>query len=137
MPGLDAYLLQRLGPAGGPPTLALLETANGQEIPTREMDAPVVRAMTELAWAVASVDNDLHSYQCETGQVYTDQNAINVCAHQEVLDRTGAHPRGRAAGPDDAAAAGAARGRAAARARRWSATGTVCFTRSAATPTGR
>lgn len=93
MPGLDAYLLQRLGSAGGSPTLALLEIANGREVPAREMDAPVVRAMTELAWAVASLDNDLHSYQRETGQGYTDQNVINVCAHQDGCSVEQAHTR--------------------------------------------
>lgn len=92
-PGLDAYLLQRLGSAGGPPTLALLEIAHGREVPAREMQAPVVRAMTELSWAVASLDNDLHSYRRESGQGYTDQNIITVHIRNEGCSTEQAHTR--------------------------------------------
>ncbi|GAA1596414.1 hypothetical protein GCM10009678_92960 [Actinomadura kijaniata] len=83
MPDLADYTTMRLHSAGGAPTLAMLEIACGAEVPGREMDAPAVRALTEMAVTVASWDNDLHSYNKECGQRHTDQNIINVLVHHE------------------------------------------------------
>ena len=93
MPDLDSYLLQRLGSAGGAPTLALLEIAYGQPVPAHEMDSPVVRALTELSWAVASLDNDLHSYRREVREGYTGQNVITVVAREDGCSVEQAHTR--------------------------------------------
>jgi hypothetical protein len=68
----------RLGSAGGPPTLAMLEIANGEEVPAAEMDSPVVRGLTEMAILIASWDNDLHSFAKEADEGNTDQNLVNV-----------------------------------------------------------
>ncbi|CAM3349769.1 hypothetical protein KIPE111705_03925 [Kibdelosporangium persicum] len=83
MPALDEYLTMRLGSAGGPPTIALLEIANNQEVPAREMDSPAVQALTEMTQLVAALDNDLHSYRKEVQEAHTDQNIVNVLMHQE------------------------------------------------------
>ncbi|WP_168211425.1 terpene synthase family protein [Actinosynnema sp. ALI-1.44] len=40
MPAVDEYLAMRLGSAGGPPTIALLEIAHGKEVPATERDSP-------------------------------------------------------------------------------------------------
>jgi hypothetical protein len=61
LPDLDDYVTMRLHSAGGEPTLAMLEIANRQEIPAAEMDSPAVRALTEMAILVMSLDNDRHS----------------------------------------------------------------------------
>lgn len=82
MPDLDEYTALRLQSAGGAPTIALLEIANGPEVPGAEMDSPAVRALTEMAMLVASWDNDLHSYARE-GR--TAQNLVNVLAHHRGL----------------------------------------------------
>jgi hypothetical protein len=78
MPDLDAYLGMRLHAAGGGPTYAMLEMVNGLEVPAREMDSPAVRALTEMAMMVASLDNDHHSRERETGRRQTEQNIVNV-----------------------------------------------------------
>jgi hypothetical protein len=86
MPAVPEYLTMRLGSAGGPPTIALLEVANGIEVPSAEMDSPAVRALTEMTQLVASLDNDLHSYRRETVKNQTDQNIVNVLRHHDGLD---------------------------------------------------
>jgi hypothetical protein len=81
MPDLDEYLAMRLGSCGGPPTFAMLEIANGAEVPCREMDVPAVRALTEMACLVAGWDNDLHSYLKERAGDEDEQNVVTVLAH--------------------------------------------------------
>jgi hypothetical protein len=83
MPGLDEYLAMRIGAAGGPPTIALLEIANKLEIPAREMDSPPVRALTEMTQLIAALDNDLQSYRKEAEETHTGQNIVNVLVHHE------------------------------------------------------
>lgn len=78
MPDLDDYLTMRLHSAGGEPTYAMLEIANGLDVPDREMDSPAVCALTEMAILVAALDNDRHSYNKETGRRQTEQNIVNV-----------------------------------------------------------
>lgn len=78
MPDLDDYLSMRLHAAGGGPTFAMLEIANGLDVPGREMDSPAVRALTEMAMLVASLDNDHHSQSRETSRRQTEQNIVNV-----------------------------------------------------------
>ncbi|MGR4853995.1 terpene synthase family protein [Streptomyces sp. LARHCF252] len=78
MPDLDDYLSMRLHAAGGGPTYAMLEIANGFDVPDREMDSPAVRALTEMAMMVASLDNDHHSHIRETSRRQTEQNIVNV-----------------------------------------------------------
>src|SRR2546423_1067508 len=63
LPGLDDYVTMRLHSAGGEPTFALIEIANGLEVPGREMDAPAVRALTEMAIPVAALGNDRHPFR--------------------------------------------------------------------------
>lgn len=78
MPDLDDYFTMRLHSAGGEPTLAMLEIANGMEVPAAEMDSPAVRALTELAILVMALDNDRHSLVTELGREQTDQNVFTV-----------------------------------------------------------
>ncbi|GAA1305019.1 terpene synthase family protein [Saccharothrix xinjiangensis] len=85
MPDLDDYTAMRLHTCGGGPTIALLEIANGPEVPGAEMDSPAVRALTEMAILIAAWDNDLHSYDKEFREDNTDQNLANVLAHHRRL----------------------------------------------------
>jgi hypothetical protein len=78
LPGLDDYLTMRLHSAGGEPTFAMLEIANGLEVPGPEMDAPAVRALTEMAILVAALDNDRYSFRRESLRLQTDQNVFTV-----------------------------------------------------------
>jgi hypothetical protein len=78
MPTLDDYLAMRLHSAGGEPTYALLEIANGLDVPAAEMDSPAVCALTEMAILVAALDNDRHSFAKEAGRGQTDQNVVTV-----------------------------------------------------------
>jgi hypothetical protein len=91
LPGLAEYLAMRLHSAGGGPTFALVEIAGGEEVPASEMDAPVVRAVTEMAIMVAALDNDRHSFSNEMRRGQTDQNVFTVLMRQRgcTLDEAG------------------------------------------------
>nr|BFE78235.1 hypothetical protein GCM10020093_008360 [Planobispora longispora] len=78
MPDLEDYLTMRLHSAGGEPTFAMLEIANGMEVPAAEMDAPAVRALTEMAILTAALDNDRHSLAKELNRRQADQNIYTV-----------------------------------------------------------
>jgi hypothetical protein len=80
LPGLEDYLTMRLHSAGGEPTYALLEIANRAEVPAAEMDAPGLRALTEMAILVAGLDNDGHSLVTELGRggAFAGQNIYTV-----------------------------------------------------------
>jgi hypothetical protein len=62
MPDLDTYVAMRLHSCAGPAVTAFIEIVNGEEIPAAEFDAPAVRALTEMTWAIAAWDNDLVSH---------------------------------------------------------------------------
>jgi hypothetical protein len=83
MPDLNEYVTLRMCSSGGPPTLAMLEMVNGQEVPASDMDSPPVRALTEMAWLIAAFDNDMHSYHRELRGGYTQQNIISVYVYHE------------------------------------------------------
>ncbi|MBQ6644098.1 MAG: hypothetical protein IJH84_24115 [Saccharopolyspora sp.] len=55
---LDDFFVVRLHDCGGPPTQSMFEFANAAEIPGSELHAAPVRALTELFWMVAALDND-------------------------------------------------------------------------------
>lgn len=99
MPDLNEYAAMRLGSCGGPPTFAMLEIANGAEVPAAEMHAPAVQALTEMACLVAGWDNDIHSYRKEEVYGYAEQNVINVLAReghsteQAIVQATGIRDR--------------------------------------------
>ncbi|XVQ15471.1 terpene synthase family protein [Spirillospora sp. CA-255316] len=78
LPGLEDYLTMRLHSAGGEPTFAMLELADGAEVPAAEMDSPAVRALTEMAIMVAALDNDGHSLLREWGRGDAGQNIYTV-----------------------------------------------------------
>lgn len=84
MPSLDDYLTMRLHSAGGEPTYALLEIANGDaDVPAAEMDSPAVCALTEMAIIVAALDNDRHSAAKEAARDEAEQNVFAVLMHQD------------------------------------------------------
>lgn len=85
-PALDEYLSMRLHSSGGEPTYALLEIADGLDVPAAEMDSPAVRALTEMAVLVAALDNDRHSLAKERRRGQTDQNIVTVLRAHEPLD---------------------------------------------------
>lgn len=78
LPSLDDYLTMRLHSAGGEPTFALWEIANGIQVPEAEMYSPRVVALTEMAILVAALDNDRHSFAKERRLGQTEQNIITV-----------------------------------------------------------
>jgi hypothetical protein len=90
VPAMNEYLTMRIGSAGGPPTIALLEVANGIEVPPREMDSPAVRALTDMTHLIAALDNDLHSYGKELAESPTCQNIVSVLRHHDGLGVTAA-----------------------------------------------
>ncbi|MFE9751109.1 terpene synthase family protein [Saccharothrix saharensis] len=61
-PALNDYAHLRHHTAAGAATLAWAEIVDGEEVPDRELSAPAVRALTELALTTAAFDDDLFSY---------------------------------------------------------------------------
>ncbi|WP_139238414.1 terpene synthase family protein [Streptomyces aidingensis] len=78
MPDLDEYLAMRRLAARGEPVFALLEIATGTETPDREFHRPAVRALTEMAMTVATLDNDRHSLHREPAAGHSGQNIYTV-----------------------------------------------------------
>lgn len=90
LPDLDGYLAMRIRAAGGFPTFALLEVANGvPDISPAEMSAPGVRVLTEMASLIAALDNDRYSFSREAERGHTDQNIYRV-----LVSATGDSPAG-------------------------------------------
>lgn len=61
----------------------MIEMANGAEVPAREMDAPLVVALTESARLVAALDNDLVSFAKEVRPDRPGQVLMNVIERQD------------------------------------------------------
>ncbi|NJP90598.1 glutamate dehydrogenase [Nonomuraea sp. FMUSA5-5] len=61
-PCLNDYAHLRQHTAAGAATMSWTELIDGEQIPARELDAPAVRALSELALTVAAFDDDLFSY---------------------------------------------------------------------------
>ena len=87
MPDLDEYLAMRVLASGGEPTFAMVELANGPEVPSGELHHPAVRALTEMAITVAALDNDRHSMRKELLRDNADQNIFSVLMHHQDLSR--------------------------------------------------
>ncbi|WP_036567782.1 terpene synthase family protein [Nocardia sp. BMG51109] len=82
MPSLDDYLAMRINSAAGEPVIAMIELVTGPQIPANELDCPAVRACTEMAQMLASLDNDIQSYAKDQHRNEADQNIVNVLVHQ-------------------------------------------------------
>jgi terpene synthase-like protein len=80
---IDDYIATRLHDCGGPPTQAMYEFVNGAEVPGSEMDSPPVRAITELFWLIAGLDNDRVSRHKEILGQHDTYNLIDVIARRE------------------------------------------------------
>lgn len=82
MPSLDDYLAMRINSAAGEPVTAMIELVTGPQIPADELESPAVRACTEMARMLASLDNDIQSYAKDLHHDEADQNIVNVLANQ-------------------------------------------------------
>lgn len=60
-PSLNDYLFTRLLDAAALPTLTWFQLSEPHEIPTSQLTAPRVRALTEMAGLAAALDDDLYS----------------------------------------------------------------------------
>lgn len=92
-PGLDAYLIMRLHDCGGSMVTAPIEFVNGFEVSGDEMNSPAVRALTEVTWMVAALDNERVS---RTKEIHAEGEALNLinelmrehgCSQEEALRR--------------------------------------------------
>ncbi|MEV4871976.1 hypothetical protein [Streptomyces syringium] len=83
MPTLSDYVALRPSINGTRFSLAWSEIASGIEIPDGELYSAPVQALTDAAGFIVSCDNDLFSYAKEDNQETTDQNIVNVLAHQD------------------------------------------------------
>lgn len=80
---VDDYITTRLHDCGGAPTQAMYEFVNGAEISGDEMDSPRVRAITELFWLIAALDNDRVSRHKEILGQRDAYNLVDVIARCE------------------------------------------------------
>ncbi len=77
---LADYFSMRLGSCAGAPTTAMIEIVEGGVIPAAELDSPLVRAVTEMTWLIAAIDNDLVSARKELATGQADHNLVTVLA---------------------------------------------------------
>jgi hypothetical protein len=80
---VDDYIATRIHDCGGPPTQSMYEFVNGAEVPGSEMDSPPVRAITELFWLIAALDNDRVSRHKEILGQRDAYNLVDVIARCE------------------------------------------------------
>ncbi|MEV0382616.1 hypothetical protein [Nonomuraea sp. NPDC050643] len=57
------------------------EIVNESEVPAAEMESPTLRALTEMAIMIASLDNDRYSLPKELNRGHTGQNLYTVMRH--------------------------------------------------------
>ncbi|MEU4744944.1 hypothetical protein AB0G02_31395 [Actinosynnema sp. NPDC023658] len=86
-PKLDDYAHLRQHTAAGAATLAWAEIVDGEEIPDRDLTAPAVRALTELAFTTAAFDDDLFSYGKELWTAHTENVPPSGLSLVEILRR--------------------------------------------------
>jgi Terpene synthase family 2, C-terminal metal binding len=77
---VDDYIATRIHDCGGPPTQSMYEFVNGAEVPGSEMDSPPVRAITELFWLIAGLDNDRVSRHKEILGQHDSYNLVDIIA---------------------------------------------------------
>jgi len=82
IPTLDAYLTMRLHDCGGAPCTAMIGIVDGVEVPCHEIDSPAVRALTEVAWMTAALDNERVSHAKEVHGEAQVKNLVDVLMHE-------------------------------------------------------
>jgi hypothetical protein len=105
LPSLNDYLLFRPLDAAASPVLAWFQLSEPDEIPASQVTAPRVRALGEMAGAVAALDDDLYSrgkdlwFAARHGTspgLATSPSSIDVimaesgCTHQEAMEQVAA-----------------------------------------------
>lgn len=91
MPGLDEYVTMRLHDCGGAPCTTMIDIVNGVEVLGNEMDSPRIRALTEMTWMIAAIDNERVSRAKEIQGEEKVQNLVDVlmhgreCSYEEAL----------------------------------------------------
>ncbi len=83
IPSLSEYTAMRLHSGAMKPSVALLDVADGYELPVPMLARPEVRALIEMTCLLGGWDNDIFSYAKETDRVGDGQNLIDVITHQE------------------------------------------------------
>lgn len=78
VPSINEYFMMRLYTVGASVTSPLIEIANGEEIPSQEIDSPIVTAINEITSLIAALDNDFVSYWKEVHHQQSDSNILNV-----------------------------------------------------------
>ncbi|MEJ2856044.1 MULTISPECIES: terpene synthase family protein [unclassified Saccharothrix] len=86
-PSLDDYAHLRQHTAAGAATLSWAEIVDGEEVPERELTAPAVRALTELAFTTAAFDDDLFSYGKELWFAHAEGTPPSGLSLVEILRR--------------------------------------------------
>ncbi len=83
IPSLNEYTAMRLHSGALKPSIALLDVADGYELPAPVLARPDVRALIEMTCLLCGWDNDIISYAKEAHRVGDGQNLIDVIVTQE------------------------------------------------------
>jgi len=89
IPDLESYIFLRRNSSGCKPCFALIEYANGIDLPDKVTDHPVICALEDAANDVISWSNDILSYNIEQARGDT-RNMITVLMTHYDLDLQGA-----------------------------------------------
>ncbi|MCP3805143.1 hypothetical protein NLX83_38350 [Allokutzneria sp. A3M-2-11 16] len=90
-PEINDYLTARVMYAGAEPTFTWFQLSEPTVVPEREISAPRVRALTEMAGTVAAIDNDLYSHGKELWGRQTQPDLVGVGL--ELTDRVALRDR--------------------------------------------
>jgi hypothetical protein len=80
VPDLQSYLLYCAHGRAGRPSLTIVPAAVGYRVPSAEMAAPVLRALTAMTSVIVCFDNDLYSWGKERLQAGYVHNLLTVLA---------------------------------------------------------
>ncbi|WP_416968190.1 terpene synthase family protein [Streptomyces sp. 4F14] len=79
---LNEYATLRLGASFVPPYSALYEIIHGYRLGAKELATPPARALTEMAWLLIGLHNDVHTWAKEETSHTPGINAVTVLARE-------------------------------------------------------
>jgi hypothetical protein len=83
VPDLDSYAVLRVHSGAMPPSILLLDVADGYEVPNETMMRPDVQALMDMTCILVGWDNDLISHHKESARVGDKQNVLDVIIQQD------------------------------------------------------
>jgi len=85
IPDLEDYVVVRRDTSGCKPCWALIEYANGLDLPDEVMEHPIIQSLDEATNDLVTWSNDIFSYNCEQAKADT-HNMIVIMMHHHGMN---------------------------------------------------